>query len=71
MCSQLLVGFHSQIISAFENAEFRLIVMFNLYGIFSCISILKSCKPTLHCSLDDRADFVPFACLPCVELDND
>ena len=31
--------------------------MCNLYSIFSCISILKSCKLELYCSLNDRADF--------------
>ena len=31
--------------------------MCNLYGIFSCISILKSCKLELYWSLNDRANF--------------
>ena len=45
----------------FGNAEF----MCNLYGIFSCIGILKSCKPKLYCRLNDRADF----CNVCHMLD--
>ena len=57
VCSQLLVGFHILLLSVFGNTEFKLIVMCYFYSIFSCISILKSCKPKLYCSIDDRADF--------------
>ena len=52
MCSQLLVGFHIRIISVLGNAELKLIVMCKLYRKFSCISILKNCKPKLYCRLD-------------------
>ena len=41
----------------FGNAEFKLIVMCNLYSIFSYISQLKSSKLKLYCSLNDMADF--------------
>ena len=57
ICNQLLEGFPNQLISVFENAEFKLIVMCNLNSIFSCISLLKSCKHKLYCSLNDRSDF--------------
>ena len=49
----------------FGNAQFKLIVMCNLYSIFSCISILKSCKLKLYYNLNDRADF----CTVCHMLD--
>ena len=65
LCSQILLGFHIRLISVFENSEFKLIEMSNLYSIFSCISILKSCSPKLYCSLNDRADF----CTVCHMLD--
>ena len=39
ICSQLLVGFHIRIISLFGNPEFKLVVISNLYSIFSSISI--------------------------------
>ena len=39
----------------FENTEFKLIVICNLYSILSCISILKSSKLKSYCSLNDRA----------------
>ena len=65
ICSQLLLEFYIRLMSVFGNVEFKLIVMCNLYSIFSCISILKSCKPTLHCSLNDRA----FFCTVCHMLD--
>ena len=45
----------------FGNAQLKVIVMCDLYSIFSCISILKSCKLELYCSLNDRADF----CIVC------
>ena len=35
ICSQLLFEFDIQLISVFENAEFKLIVMCNLYTIFT------------------------------------
>ena len=41
----------------FGKGECKLIVMCNLYSIFSCISILKSRKLKLYCILNDRADF--------------
>ena len=63
--SQLLVGFHIRIISIFGNTEFKSIVMCNLYRIFTCIRILKSCKSKLYCSLDDKAHF----CTACHMLD--
>ena len=44
-----------------ENSEFKLTIMCNLYSIFGCISILKSCKPKLYCSLNDRQTSVPLA----------
>ena len=50
----------------FGNAEFKLIVMYNSYSIFSCISILKSCKLKLYCSLNDRTDL----CTVCNMLDS-
>ena len=50
----------------FGNAEFRLIVMCNLYSIFSCISIQKSCKLKLCCSLNDMEDFCTIC--PMLEL---
>ena len=31
--------------------------MWNLFSLFSGINILKSCKPKLYCSRNDRADF--------------
>ena len=34
----------------FGNAQLKVIVMCDLYSIFSCISILKSCKLELYCS---------------------
>ena len=40
----------------FGNAEFKLIVMCNLYSIFRCISILKSCKLKIYYSVNDKAD---------------
>ena len=49
----------------FGSVEFKLIVICNLYSIFSCISTLKSCKLKLYCSLNDRADF----CTVCHMLD--
>ena len=36
------VSHYCRLISVFENVEFKLIVICNLYSIFSCISILKS-----------------------------
>ena len=51
--------------SMFGNAEFKLIVMCNLYSIVSCTSILKSCKLKSYCNLSDRADF----CTICYMLD--
>ena len=65
ICSQLRLGFHIRKISVFGNTEFNLIVMCKLYSIFNCISILKSCKPKLYCSLNGRADF----CIVCHMLD--
>ena len=59
--SQILVGFHVRIINVFGNTKFTLIVMCNLYSVFSCISILKSYKPKLYCSLDDRQTSASFA----------
>ena len=47
------------------NEEFKLVVLCNLYSIFNCIRILKSCKPKLYCSLNDSADF----CTICHKLD--
>ena len=49
------------VISGFGNIKFKLIVMYNLYSISSCITILKSSKPKVFWSLDDRADFSTFA----------
>ena len=60
-----MLRFHIRLISVFGNTEFKLTVMCNLYSIFSCISILKSCKPILYCSLNDRADF----CTTCHMVD--
>ena len=65
VCSQVLLGFDIRLISVFGKAEFKLIVMCNLYSIFSSISILKSCKLKLFCSLNDKADF----CTVCHMLD--
>ena len=50
----------------FGNAKLKLIVMCNLYSIFSGISVLKSCKSKLCCSLNDRANF----CTVCHMLDS-
>ena len=41
----------------FGNAEFKSIVMCNLYSRFSCMSTLKSWKLKLYFSQNDRADF--------------
>ena len=49
--------FHIRLISVFGKGEFKLIVMCNLCSVFRCISILKSCKLELYCSLNERADF--------------
>ena len=49
----------------FGNVELKLIAMCNLYSIFSCISILISCKLKSYCSLNDRAYF----CTVCRMLD--
>ena len=46
--------------SVFGNAEFKLIVTCNLNSIFSSISILKSCKPKLCCSQNDKQTSVFF-----------
>ena len=65
ICSQLLLGFYIRFIGVFWNAEFKLSVMCNLYSIFSCISILKSYKPKLYSSQNDRAEI----CTVCHVLD--
>ena len=65
ICVHLLLGFHIRLISVFGNAEFKLIVMCNLYSIFSCIIILKSRKPKLYSSVNNRSDF----CTVCHKFD--
>ena len=47
ICRQLLIVFYIRLIRVFGNAEFKLIVMYNLCSIFNCISTLKNCKPKL------------------------
>ena len=56
---------NNNVTSAPGNAELQLIVMCNLYCMFSCICTLKSCKPKLYCCLNDKADF----CTVCHMLD--
>ena len=60
---ETVVSFHcnhfllTSVISLLENTEFKLIVMCNVFRLFGCISTVKSYKPKLYCSLNDRADF--------------
>ena len=63
--ASIRVSCSNNLISVFGNTGFTLIVLCILYSIFSCISIMKNCKPKLYGSLDDRADF----CTLCHMLD--